>query len=313
MRRLTTALLALFAVMTAIAGCSSGPAKLTTDESVRVTGAAGKAPTVYIPDKLASGDLVTKTLVDGHGPKLAAGDSYLANFAVYVWHGKTNEQLLSTYKSVPEVLPVRMGLSGLYKALAGQRIGSRVLAVVPPKYGYGSKGDPQLGIVSTDTMVWVVDLIKAFPASASATGKHITNGGGSLPLVSAAPGSAPQIQIPKSAPPAKLVVTTLIKGTGTPVRTGQPIVVRYVASNWQTSQEVGSNWPSTTEPTTPPDVVTLGKAIPAWNTGLVGIPVGSRVMLVVPPAEGYGSKGNSKLGIKGNETLVFVVDILAAA
>ncbi len=42
------------------------------------------------------------------------------------------------------------------------------------------------------------------------------------------------------------------------------------------------------------------------------MPVGSRVLLVIPPADGYGKAGNSSAGIKGTDTLVFVVDILGA-
>jgi peptidylprolyl isomerase len=35
-------------------------------------------------------------------------------------------------------------------------------------------------------------------------------------------------------------------------------------------------------------------------------------MLVIPPADGFGKSGNSQVGIKGTDTLVFVVDILGA-
>jgi peptidylprolyl isomerase len=35
-------------------------------------------------------------------------------------------------------------------------------------------------------------------------------------------------------------------------------------------------------------------------------------MLVIPPSDGYGKTGNSQAGIKGTDTLVFVVDVLAA-
>ena len=40
--------------------------------------------------------------------------------------------------------------------------------------------------------------------------------------------------------------------------------------------------------------------------------MGSRVMLIVPPAQGYGKTGNTQAGIKGTDTLVFVVDIVGA-
>jgi peptidylprolyl isomerase len=312
MRRLTAALLAApLAATAALAGCSSSPSAASSNESVRVTGTEGKAPAVHIPPRKASTALVTKTLVKGHGAKLVAGDSYLANFDVYLWRGKTNKLLFSSFTSTPEVLPVTMGLTGLQKALTGERVGARVLAVLPPKFGYGPQGNSQIGVQPNDTLVWVVDLLHAFPPNAMASGKRLGSGGGSLPLVSAGTGGVPQISVPKSSPPGKLVVKTLIKGTGAPVEAKQSIVVRYVGSIWRTGKVFNSNWPSATQPTVPPSVFTLGQLIPAWNTGLVGIPTGSRVMLVVPPSEGYGKKGNVQAGIKGTDTLVFVLDILA--
>lgn len=318
MRRLIAALLAPLAVTVALAGCGSATPTTPSspNSSVTVSGAAGTEPKVHIPATKASSGLVTKTLVKGTGAKLGPQDSYLANFDVYLWSGKTNKLLYSSYKTSPQVFPVTLGsqLSGLEAAVKNQRVGSRVLAVLPPKYAYGSQGNSQIGVGPTDTMVWVLDVVQAFPPNASATGQHVSDGGGSLPAVSASTGAAPTIKIPKSAPPSKLVVTTLIKGTGTPVKSGQSVVVRYVASIWRTGQVFNNNWPSTTQPAAPPNVFSLspGNIIPAWSTGLVGVPVGSRVMLVVPPAEGYGAKGNSQAGIKGTDTLVFVVDVLAA-
>ena len=52
--------------------------------------------------------------------------------------------------------------------------------------------------------------------------------------------------------------------------------------------------------------------IPAWDEGLVGQTVGSQVLLVVPPDKGYGADGNPDIGVKGTDTMVFVVDILDA-
>ena len=60
-------------------------------------------------------------------------------------------------------------------------------------------------------------------------------------------------------------------------------------------------------------VQNIGQAqvIDGWNQGLVGQTVGSQVLLVVPPSLGYGA--NAQGSIPANSTLVFVVDILAAA
>jgi len=314
MRRQIAAILAPLAATAALAGCSSsGPAPATANQSVRVSGKVGAEPNVKIPAEAASKDLVTRTLVHGHGAKLTGSDLYLANFAVYRWRGSASKLLISSFTSTPEVLPVTMGLSGLQKALEGQRVGSRVLAVLPPKYAYGPSGNSEIKVTAHDTMVWVVDLLHAFPANPTASGKQVSGGGGSLPTVTVGTGGVPQVSVPKTAPPSKLVVKTLIKGTGAPVKAGQAIVVRYVGSIWRTGKEFNNDWPTATQPTAPPNVFRLGQLIPAWNTGLVGIPVGSRVMLVVPPAQGYGAKGSPQAGIKGTDTLVFVVDILATA
>src|SRR6266487_405597 len=312
MRRFAAALLAPVAVAAALAGCGS-PAPTSANASVTVSGHEGKTPAVAIPAERASSGLITKTVIKGHGTVLAAGDSYLAHFNVYDWHGTRHKLLFSSYTSTPQVLPVQIGLPGLQRALNGQRVGSRVLAVLPPKYGYGPQGNPQIGVAPTDTLVWVVDLIRAFTPTDHATGTPLGSGGGNLPKVLAAPNGSPVITIPKTAPPGKLIVKTLIKGTGTAVKAAQTVIVKYTGEIWRDGKVFDTNWPSASAPAATPTVLRLGRLIPAWNTGLVGVPVGSRVMLVVPPAEGYQKAGNPRAGIKGTDTLVFVVDILATA
>ncbi|HET7012757.1 MAG TPA: FKBP-type peptidyl-prolyl cis-trans isomerase [Streptosporangiaceae bacterium] len=319
MRRVAVALLAPLAVIVAVAGCGSSSSATPTDNNsaVKISGVAGKAPTISIPSSAPGKKLVTKVLNKGTGRVLAPTDSYLANFTVELWRGKTHKVLFSSFTSTPtspatpQVLPVTIGLSGLQKAMSGVHVGSRVLAVLPPKYGYGPRGNSQVGVKPTDTLVWVIDVLQAFASNQAAAGKHLTDGGGALPKVTFQAGTGPEIAIPKASPPAKLVKTTLIQGTGTPVKAGQGIVVRYVASIWRTGKTFNDNWPTTTSPTAPPNLFTLGQLIPAWNTGLVGVPVGSRVMLVVPPNEGYGKTGQSSVGITGTDTLVFVIDILS--
>jgi peptidylprolyl isomerase len=49
--------------------------------------------------------------------------------------------------------------------------------------------------------------------------------------------------------------------------------------------------------------------ISGWDKGVAGMKVGGRRKLTIPPDMGYGSRGAGGV-IKGNETLVFVVDLL---
>jgi len=312
MRRIGAALLLPLATALALAGCSSSaPPPASANATVTATGGFGTAPTVKIPAEKASSNLYIKTEVHGTGPVLAKNDSFLSNYAVYIWSGATHKLALSTYTATPQVLANTL-LPGLTTALDGRKMGSRVLVVLPPKYGYGSSGNPQVGVKGTDTLVFVVDMIKVYPATDSATGAQVSDGGGSLPTVtSAAAGKAPTVKVPTTAPPSSLVVKTLIKGSGPPVVKGQYVVTQYVGLNWRTRAVFDSSWSRGTPLGFEIDA-TPAQIIPGWDMGLVGVPVGSRVMLVVPPKDGYGKAGASTAGIKGTDTLVFVVDVLDA-
>jgi peptidylprolyl isomerase len=59
-------------------------------------------------------------------------------------------------------------------------------------------------------------------------------------------------------------------------------------------------------------VLGAGQVIAGWEQGLGGHTVGSRVLLTVPAALGYGNAGRPP-DINGTDTLVFVVDIIAAS
>ena len=313
MRRISAALLVPLLAALALAGCGSSSSSASNPNSqVSVSGSFGKAPNVKIPAEKASAKLAISTPIKGSGQAVASGDDVLANLALYVWSGKTHKLLDSTFTSIPQILPAQVGLKGLAAAVKGKTIGTRVLAVVPPADGYGTSGNSQLGVKGTDTTVWVIDLIKPFSPTASASGQHVSSGGGSLPSVTAPTGSAPVVTVPKSTPPSKLVVKTLIQGTGPKLTAGQTVVAQYVAVNWRTGAVFNSTWPSSSSAGIPfTFALGGGGMIPGFTQGLTGVPVGSRVMLVIPPADGYGKTGQASVGIKGTDTLVFVVDVLA--
>ena len=317
MRRIAAAIIVPLLAGLALVGCGSGSSGSSgssdPNTGVSVTGTFGKAPSVKIPKQTAGAKLDISTPIKGTGPALTSGDDVLANLAIYVWSGKTSKLLDSTFTSIPQVVPANVGLTGLADAVKGKKIGSRVVAVLPPKFGYGTQGNPQLGVKGTDTTVWVIDLIKPFTPTQSASGQHVSDGGGSLPAVKSASGSAPVVTIPKKGTaPTKLIRKTLIQGTGPKLANGQTVVAQYVAVNWRTKQVFNSTWPSSQSAGTPFSFALGGNGVIPGFKALAGVPVGSRVMLVIPPAEGYGKAGQSQAGIKGTDDLVFVIDVLAA-
>jgi len=322
MRRAVALAFTSLIAVAAVAGCGSSSASSShsasasapaadTYTSVTATGTFDKAPTVTIPAKTGSGALYTKTLIQGTGAKLTSSESLLGNFVMYDWSGKTHKLIGSTYtQGIPTLFSGQL-LPGLETALIGQKVGSRVLAVIPPADGFGTAGNSEIGVGAKDTVVFVVDMLQTINNTAAVPGKQTYSGGGALPTVTAgAAGKAPTITIPKTAAPTTLQVKPLIKGTGPVVKKGQLVVVQYTGVIWRTGKVFDSSW-SRSEPFSTP--IGEGQVIPGWDTGLVGQTVGSRVMLVIPPKDGYGSAGSSQAGIKGTDTLVFVVDILSAS
>src|SRR5262249_33587651 len=154
----------------------------------------------------AGSKLTVKTLVHGSGQALGRTDAFVGNYAIYLWSGTTHKLLQSTFKtgSNPTLFSGSL-LPGLETALVGQQMGSRVLAVLPPKEACGPEGGAQGGTKGTDTWVFVVDILKDFAGNASAAGQQASTGASGLPTVPAgAAGTAPAIKVPGGNPPAGL-------------------------------------------------------------------------------------------------------------
>jgi len=89
-------------------------------------------------------------------------------------------------------------------------------------------------------------------------------------------------------------------------------VAQYVGYIWRTKKPFiagASSW-SAGSPVGFVVGASPAQVIPGWDKALVGQTAGSRIIISIPPSEGYGKSGASQAGIKGNDTLVFVVDII---
>ncbi|MEU2622315.1 FKBP-type peptidyl-prolyl cis-trans isomerase [Streptomyces sp. NPDC007157] len=107
-------------------------------------------------------------------------------------------------------------------------------------------------------------------------------------------------------PSKDLAVKTVIAGSGKAVAENDFIQANYLGQIWSTAKVFDQSYDRT------PLLMQLaqGSIIDGWRYGLAGKKVGSRVLMAVPPTWGYGTAGNSQAGIKGTDTLVFVVDVL---
>ncbi len=118
-------------------------------------------------------------------------------------------------------------------------------------------------------------------------------------------GKPPTVIVPAGPPPTTPELSDLITGTGPGAKNGQKLTVQYVLATYSTRKVIQSSW------TAQPFTLTLGagQVIPGWDKGLVGMRVGGRRELILPPSLGYGSVSQGA-GIAANDTLVFVIDLL---
>jgi len=131
---------------------------------------------------------------------------------------------------------------------------------------------------------------------------------GAIPAADLSPagtaGKAPTVVVPAGSPPTQLESADLITGTGAAAATGDSLTVQYVLATYSSRKTVQSSW------TSQPFTFTLGQGvIQGWDEGVVGMKVGGRRELIVPPSLGYGATAQGT-GIAANDTLVFIIDLV---
>jgi peptidylprolyl isomerase len=118
----------------------------------------------------------------------------------------------------------------------------------------------------------------------------------------------PKVKVPKGPPPKKLVVKEIEKGSGPKAKVGDELAVEYVGVNYRRGDQFDASWDRHKEPLL--FELAEGSVIPGWVKGIKGMKVGGRRELIIPPSLAYGPEGRPPT-IPPNETLIFVVDLLA--
>lgn len=274
-----------------------------------MSGSFGERPEVDLGGGVSVEETQRSVVTSGDGEVVKAGDTVNVEFALF--NGTSGDELPGTeYNGEPAPIEVNAEqlLPGIVKALECSTIGSRVVAVIPPAESFGGQGSEQLGVAPEDTLVFVADIVSMAvqpePPLARAEGESQDPVGG-MPTVELDEQGRPTITTPATQPPAELQLAVLIEGEGEEVQEGANVTVHYVGMNWNTGEIFDESWARGA-----PATFNSRQVIPGFTAALEGHKVGSQVLVVIPPDQGYGSEGNAAAGIGGEDTLVFVVDIL---
>jgi len=265
-----------------LAGCSAVTAPAP---HVLVTGDPGSRPTLTYVTPLAVSKAVHQVVWHGTGDQLFDGERVLVVF--WLEDASNATVVKESYSSSPTPRPLTVEDLGkdLYDTLHGQRVGARLLQISPAP-GSGAANYPT---------VTVLDVL-----ATRAAGDPVAPREG-LPTVTLGGDGSPSITASTAAPPTDLVTQPLVRGAGAQVADGDTVTVQYTGFAWATGAPFESTWTNRSP-------VSFDLAmVPAWAS-LVEQPVGSQVMLVVPPTYPLGATQSEEL--KG-QTIVFVIDILA--
>ena len=291
-------------------------------DGVTISGTPGKAPEVKWKSAIAYPSKTTvKTLVKGTGAAVGSGDSISAD--IWIGDGTTKLQAYSDYATgQPETLTVSELGDEWKTILDGAHYGDRIAAIVASDKLLGEAGNASMGIGTKDSLVVVVDLIKKTTPEPSPSASPTTPATPALTApkgkVVPAPSWVPKLSLqggptsdvtgmsfqglpkPKAKGPLKKAI--LIQGTGAKVKATDTITINYLGMLY------GKKKPFDESYTKQPLPGALAGFVDGWKQGLVGVRVGSRVFLQIPPALGYGSAG--KGDVPPGATMYFVVDVL---
>lgn len=296
MRRLVA--LSLAAAL-ALAGCTSSSANPSPSASaaggvagITIGSSDSLAPTLDYEENAPYAKAEYRVEWRGEGQPLSDGQPLLLD--IYGESLVDRTTLINTYDGLPRSFLLAPEVVGeeLYDILMDVNIGARILQVSP---GSGETGDqPPVALV--------VDVL---PIRARGDAGVVNP---AMPPVTLQATGEPRIEIPDEDPPAELMSSVLIQGSGPQIRTGSFVTVNYVGVHWDkgsnddTSWERGdvfeTSWLAEQAPFE--TQIGVGQVIAGWDQALIDVPAGSQVEIVVPKELGYPDMG----------TLVFVVDVL---
>ena len=279
-----------------LSACGSGgssPKKAAAPGLPTVNGSYGSKPTLAFAGT-APTTLKQQVLKEGSGKVVAKGDLLVADYLGQVYNGKVFDNSYDRGSASGFAIGVGKVITGWDKLLVGDKVGSRVLLSVPPADGYGPTGNPQAGIKGTDTLEFVIDVVGAYDKGSVGDAKAVPVKVATPGIViTGAPGLEPKITIAKGTAGVKAPqLLVLARGTGKPVVPGL-LIAQYQAVNYA-GATAGSTW----QAGTPAGVNVAVQGSNGVFDKVKGLPLGSRVLIEIPPS-------------KGQPPVAVVVDLIA--
>ncbi len=277
-------------------------------DSVKASGSFGATPEdVTFPTPMVSETTQVSTLIQGDGEQLDSDSAWSVAFSLFSGSSTTASGVYGfpssdSNSTTPVVLqPSGWTTSwpGLSEALACGNVGDRFAIVMG--MADNASAASGLSLDTTASMVLVLDVLGGSDARATGSSQSVSD---IFPTVTLATDGQPGISTPKGDAPTETTIGVLKKGDGATVGATDTAIVQYSGWLWSDGTQFDSSWGT-------------GQLLSASSSGIIpgfwkaveGQTVGSQVIVIVPPKDGYGDTAQGS--IPASSTLVFVVDILS--
>jgi peptidylprolyl isomerase len=257
-----------------------------TVDAVSVTGAFGTTPVLDYPTDLVAPDETERAIVIDGGVDVAPGANVQIEYTIV--NATTGEELETTGFGAGTPLPVRGAveiMGNFAKVIGCVGPGSRVVGVLPAADS-GADGD--------DVVIFVADVVADLSPVEWKTDVPVIGG----------TDDAPTVTLPAVAPKADLELVVLAEGDGDVVGVADSVTVNYLGTAWETGEVFDESYSAG------PATFPVTGVVDGFAAALIGQKVGSRVLVTMPPALGYGEAGTSTNALAG-KTLVFLIDIVS--
>lgn len=268
--------------------CSATVDSGDASDSVTVDGDFGTVSTATFEVGAKVDEAERSVITEGDGDKISDGD--YVSYALSAFDGDTGERLGDAGYTAGELLPAALTADAPLGQLIGcATVGSRLSIVFPTTEDAAAQ-------------YYVLDVLDIVPTAAWGEEQAPVAG---MPTVTLDDDGAPTVKIPDAAAPTDVQISVLKQGDGIAVGEGDTTLLQYEGIGWESGEEFDSSWAKDA-----PISIDGNTYVPGFVQALAGQKVGSQVLVVIPPAAGYGEGEINDEDLKG-QTLVFVIDILA--
>lgn len=221
----------------------------------------------------------------GTGEAPNAGDIVAVHYTGTLTNGVVFDS--SYERNEPLSFPLGVGyvIAGWDEGIGLMKKGGKARLTIPPELGYGARGAG--GVIPPNaTLIFEVELV------------DVTAG------APAAPTAVDEADYTTTATGLKYY--DFVVGDGASPTKGKSVTVHY--TGWLLD---GDKFDSSLDRGQPFSFnIGAGQVIRGWDEGVMGMKVGGKRQLVIPPELGYGSGGAGGGVIPPNATLVFEVELL---